>query len=121
MQACNQRSFKINTAESAQPRNRSIVTRPFSSWEGGVWAWDYWQTGHSYLLFHSNWLNGPSFAKGYCLQSVTSIVQTLLVAQCIDHILISDYLVIILLVIIFAIVVVWIILIVIWHHWYPHP
>ena len=30
MQACNQLSFKINTAE---PRNRSIVTRSFSSWE----------------------------------------------------------------------------------------
>jgi len=29
MQACNQHSFKINTADSAQPRNRSIVTRPF--------------------------------------------------------------------------------------------
>jgi len=29
MQACKQRSFKINTAESAQPRNCSIVTRPF--------------------------------------------------------------------------------------------
>ena len=40
MQASNQRSFKINTAESAQPRNHSIVTRPFSSWEGGVWARD---------------------------------------------------------------------------------
>ena len=36
VQAYNQRSFKINTAESAQPRNCSIVTRPFSSWEGGV-------------------------------------------------------------------------------------
>jgi len=36
MQACNQRSFKINTAESAQPRNRSIVTRPFSSWGRGL-------------------------------------------------------------------------------------
>jgi len=41
MQACNQRSFKINTAESAQPRNHSIITRPFSSWEGRVWASDY--------------------------------------------------------------------------------
>jgi len=40
MQACNQRSFKINIAESAQPRNHSIVTRRFSSWEGGVWEWD---------------------------------------------------------------------------------
>ena len=25
---------------SAQPRNRSMVTRPLSSWEGGVWARD---------------------------------------------------------------------------------
>jgi len=24
-----------------QPRNHSVVTRPFSSWEGGDWAWDY--------------------------------------------------------------------------------
>jgi len=40
MQACNQWLFKINTAESAQPRNCSIVTRPFSSWEGRVWAQD---------------------------------------------------------------------------------
>jgi len=31
----------IIIAESAQPRNCSIVTRPFSSWEGGVWEWDY--------------------------------------------------------------------------------
>jgi len=40
LQACNQRSFKINTAESAQPINCSIVTRPFSLWEGRVWARD---------------------------------------------------------------------------------
>jgi len=33
---------KIKTVDSAQPRNCSIVTRPFSSWEGGDWAWDYW-------------------------------------------------------------------------------
>ena len=34
---------KIKTVDSAQPRNRSIVTRPFSSWdwEGGFWALDY--------------------------------------------------------------------------------
>jgi len=32
---------KIKTVDSAQPRNRSIVSRPFSSWEGGVWEWDY--------------------------------------------------------------------------------
>jgi len=31
----------IITADSAQPRNCSIVTRPFSSWEGWVWARDY--------------------------------------------------------------------------------
>jgi len=31
---------KIKTVDSAQ-RNRSIVTTPFSSWEGGVWEWDY--------------------------------------------------------------------------------
>jgi len=49
MQACNQHSFKIKDAESAQPRNHSIVTRPSSSREGGVWAGDcdlvstYWQ------------------------------------------------------------------------------
>ena len=30
----------IKTVDSAQPRNRSIVTRPFSSWEGGVWERD---------------------------------------------------------------------------------
>jgi len=33
--------FRIKTVDSAQPRNRSIVTRPFSSWEGGVWGRDY--------------------------------------------------------------------------------
>jgi len=31
MQACNQHSFKIDTAGSVQPKNCSIVTRPFSS------------------------------------------------------------------------------------------
>jgi len=29
---------QIKTVDSAQPRNCSIVTRPISSWEGGVWA-----------------------------------------------------------------------------------
>ena len=29
---------KTKTAESAKPRNRSTVTRPLSSLEGGVWA-----------------------------------------------------------------------------------
>ena len=33
--------FSIKTADSAQPRNRSMVTRPLSSCEGGVWARDY--------------------------------------------------------------------------------
>ena len=46
--ACNQRSFKINTAELVQPRNCSMVTRFFSLWEGGVWAWDY----RLFALFH---------------------------------------------------------------------
>jgi len=32
---------QIKTVDSAQPRNHSIVTRPISSWEGGVWARDY--------------------------------------------------------------------------------
>ena len=32
--------FRIKTADSTQPRKCSIVTRPFSSWEGRVWAWD---------------------------------------------------------------------------------
>jgi len=31
---------KIKTVDSAQPRNHSIVTRPFSSWESRVWAQD---------------------------------------------------------------------------------
>ena len=31
---------KIKTVDPAQPRNHSTVTRPFSSWEGGIWAWD---------------------------------------------------------------------------------
>jgi len=48
MQTCHQHSFKINTAESAQPRNRPTVTRPFSLWEGRVWAREY---GHLYLFF----------------------------------------------------------------------
>ena len=38
--------FSIKTADSAQPRNCSMVTRPFSLWEGGVWAWDYSVTWH---------------------------------------------------------------------------
>ena len=37
MQTCKQRSFQINTADLALPRNCSTVTRTFSSWEGGVW------------------------------------------------------------------------------------
>jgi len=36
MQACNQCSFKINTADSAQPRNHSIVTCPFLVREWGL-------------------------------------------------------------------------------------
>ena len=43
---------KIKTIDSAQPRNHSIVTRPFSSWEGGVWPQDYslsWQSSHTNL------------------------------------------------------------------------
>ena len=32
---------KTTIADSAQPRKRSIVTRPFSLWEGGVWGRDY--------------------------------------------------------------------------------
>jgi len=31
--------FKIDTADLAKPRNRSVVTRPYILWEGGVWAW----------------------------------------------------------------------------------
>ena len=41
--------FEYNTADSAQPRNRSVVIRLFYSWEGGVWARDYlcwWAFGH---------------------------------------------------------------------------
>jgi len=34
MQACNQCWFKLNTADSAQPRNLSIITRPFSLGSG---------------------------------------------------------------------------------------
>ena len=34
-------SLKTKTADSAQPRNRSTVTRPFSLREGGVWVRDY--------------------------------------------------------------------------------
>ena len=32
---------KSKTADLAQPRNRSTVTRPFSSLGGGVWGRDY--------------------------------------------------------------------------------
>jgi len=48
MQACHQHSFKIITAESAQPRNCFIVTRPFSSWEGGggLGAGSGYETAH---------------------------------------------------------------------------
>jgi len=52
MQTCNQHSFKINTAESAQPRNCSIVTRPFSLWQGGVWAQDYWSSSIDQSICH---------------------------------------------------------------------
>jgi len=27
-------------ADLAQPRNHSVVFRPFSSWEGGIYTWD---------------------------------------------------------------------------------
>ena len=41
----------------AQPRNRSMVTRPLSSWECGVWARDYsvqWSSAViSYVRSHS--------------------------------------------------------------------
>ena len=33
--------FRIDTADSAQPRKCSMATRSFSLWEGGVLAWDY--------------------------------------------------------------------------------
>jgi len=32
---------KTETVGSAHPRNRSKLTRPSSSWESGVWTWDY--------------------------------------------------------------------------------
>jgi len=31
---------KIKTVDSAQPRNRSVVIKPFSSGESGIWAQD---------------------------------------------------------------------------------
>jgi len=40
MQECNQCLFKIDIADSVQPRIHSTVIRPFCSWEGGVWAQD---------------------------------------------------------------------------------
>ena len=40
---------QIETADSAQTRNHSIVTSPFSTWEGGVWARDIIGS-----LIHSN-------------------------------------------------------------------
>ena len=33
--------FRIDTADSAQPKRCSMVTKPFSSQEGIVWAGDY--------------------------------------------------------------------------------
>ena len=42
------RYLKSKTVESAQPRNRSIVTRPFLSSEGGVWVRDYEFSGVLY-------------------------------------------------------------------------
>ena len=35
---------KIETADSVQPRKHSLVTRPFSLWEGGGWAQDQHQS-----------------------------------------------------------------------------
>jgi len=32
--------LSIKTADSAQPRNCSTITKLFSLWEGGVWARD---------------------------------------------------------------------------------
>jgi len=40
LQACNQRLFRINTADSAQPINHSVVTKLCCLWVGGVWAQD---------------------------------------------------------------------------------
>ena len=37
---CHKDIKKIKIADSAQPRTHSIVTRPFSSWECGVWGRD---------------------------------------------------------------------------------
>ena len=48
--------FSIKTVDSAQPRNCSVVTRPLSSWEGGVWArdcsWRAWP--RSLIASHSS-------------------------------------------------------------------
>ena len=52
MQACNQCSFITNTADLAQPRNRSIVTKPFffmRGWGLGMRQACNWK--YSYMYF----------------------------------------------------------------------
>jgi len=52
---------KIKTVDSAQPRNRSIATRPFSLWEGGVRVrdCDEWfqnhETGNNIYTVNDRW------------------------------------------------------------------
>ena len=51
---------KNETADSAQPRNRSTVTRPFSSLEGGVWGRDY-----VYVRTHCAYANFDAPARAH--------------------------------------------------------
>ena len=69
------------TAELAQPRKHSNVTRPFSSREGGVWVRDYWEgetDAKYYYRVHGaggrTWARGgksqghpPVYFETYCL------------------------------------------------------
>ena len=47
-------TWLMDFADSAQPRNRSMVTRPFSSWEGGVSERDYSRVALFLDLFFFN-------------------------------------------------------------------
>ena len=43
-----------------------MVTRPLSSWEGGVWAWDYSNTGLPHMMSHDTiWQSRDSHMKSH--------------------------------------------------------
>ena len=69
MQACNQCSFKVNASDSTQPRNQSIVTRPFSSWEvGSGYETSSWVEGSMLVSFTVQFfICGGELTKSHCM------------------------------------------------------